>query len=405
MTHRRAGPLFGTLLLGLALSLPAAADKQATQSQLQELKTEMGKLQQMLKEFRDERSRVQRDLRKSEVEIGDSERRIREIEQQLQQQQQELEQLRTQREALRQSRVAQQLQIARQVRGAYQLGREDRLKTLLNQEDPAQVSRALVYYDYFNRARTEQIDAYVDLIAELDGLEPTIAAKAETLRDTKTELDAKQQKLLSAREERQRALAKLAGTIKSKDGELKQLAQDRGALEAVLRKLEQAARIAAPPKQPTPTAAGRDVGKLVKGGNPADQGRPFRELRGQLPWPVTGRPDNRFGGQRGDTALKWQGINITASEGTTVQAIHGGTVVFADWLRGSGLLIILDHGGGYMSLYAHNQSLLRKVGEKVKGGDAIATVGNSGGQEQAALYFEIRQRGEPTDPAQWCRRA
>ncbi len=404
MIRRRPTQLVGALLLSASLVLPAiAADQQTTQSQLQELKSEMSKLQKMLEGFKSERSRLERDLRQSEVEIGESERRIREIEQQLQQQQQELEQLRQRRETLHQSRAAQQEQIARQVRGAYQLGREDRLKTLLNQEDPAQLSRALVYYDYFNRARSEQIEAYIDLIAELDTLEPAIAARTDSLRGTRATLDSRRQQLLSAREERQRALARLASTIKSKDDELKQLAQDRSALEAVLRKLEQAAKITAPPSAPTTT--GRDTGPLVRSGTPADQGRPFRELRGQLPWPVTGRPSNRFGTARSNSDLKWQGINIVAPEGTTVQAIHGGTVVFADWLRGSGLLIIIDHGGGFMSLYAHNQSLLRKVGDKVKGGDAIATVGNSGGQEQAALYFEIRQRGVPADPAQWCRRA
>src|SRR5690606_28607021 len=133
--------------------------------------------------------------------------------------------------------------------------------------------------------------------------------------------------------------------------------------------------------------------------------RSFREARGQLPWPVAGKPVNRFGSPRGNSSLRWQGINIVASEGTTVRAVHGGRVIFADWLRGSGLLLIVDHGGGFMSLYAHNQTLLRNVGDTVRAGEPIATVGSSGGQPQAALYFEIRREGVPTDPAQWCRRS
>lgn len=393
--------LLQALLLALLCGTAVAADQQETQSQLRQLKAEMGKLQELLKDFQDERSRLRRDLRQSEVEMGKAERRVREIEQQLEVQEDELQQLREERDTLRESRRQQQGQIERQVRAAYALGREDKVKTLLNQEDPARVSRVLTYYDYFNRARAEQIEGYIDLIAELDRVEPAIEAKTENLRSTRDDLDRQRRQLSSARQEREQALAKLAGTIESKDAELKQLAQDRGALEALLRKLEQQSKIATP----KPVVPGRDAGTVVHSGKPAAAGKPFRDLRGQLPWPVTGRPGNRFGSRRGDSDLKWQGINIAADEGTTVHAVHSGSVVFADWLRGSGLLLIIDHGAGYLSLYAHNQSLLRNVGERVEGGDPIATVGNSGGQQQAALYFEIRQRGAPLDPAQWCRRS
>lgn len=411
MTGRLRALLLATPMVIAAMGVAAlvapltasGADKQETQTQLQQLKSEMGKLQKMLEQFRNDRSKLEKNLRESEVEIGKTEKRIHDIQQQLQQQEKELQELRQRRDALQQSRTDQQQQIARQVRGAYELGREDKLKTLLNQEDPARVSRALVYYDYFNRARAAQIDAYVDLISELDAIEPSIEEKATSLRTSRDALDQAQQKLLSAREERQAALAKLAGTIKNKDSELKQLAQNRSSLEQVLRKLEASSRAAASP--PKPAAPGRATGPVVHSGAPVAGNQPFASLRGKLPWPVTGRPANRFGAQRGSSDLKWHGINIAADEGTTVHAIHGGKVVFADWLRGSGLLIIIDHGAGYLSLYAHNQSLLRSVGERVAGGDAIATVGNSGGQDQAALYFEIRQRGVPADPAQWCRRA
>ena len=131
---------------------------------------------------------------------------------------------------------------------------------------------------------------------------------------------------------------------------------------------------------------------------------PFAKAKGKLPWPVDGRLVARYGTPRGgDARTKWDGVLIGASVGTQVRAVHGGRVVFADWLRGAGLLVILDHGNGYLSLYGHNQSLLRDAGDIVKAGDAIATVGTSGGQETAALYFAIRQQGRPSDPAQWCR--
>jgi septal ring factor EnvC (AmiA/AmiB activator) len=129
----------------------------------------------------------------------------------------------------------------------------------------------------------------------------------------------------------------------------------------------------------------------------------FEAFRGQLPWPVAGRASNRFGARRGQGTLRWQGLVIPAEEGSTVNAIHHGRVVFADWFRGSGLLLIIDHGDGFMSLYAHNEALLREVGEWVSAGAAVATVGNSGGRAEPGLYFEIRKDGKPTDPVAWLR--
>ncbi|HEY7775443.1 MAG TPA: peptidoglycan DD-metalloendopeptidase family protein, partial [Kineobactrum sp.] len=134
-----------------------------------------------------------------------------------------------------------------------------------------------------------------------------------------------------------------------------------------------------------------------------DDYKPFASTRGSLAWPVSGRRGNSFGASRGAGGMRWHGINLRAEEGTPVKAVHHGRVVFADWLRGSGLLLILDHGDGYMSLYAHNQSLLREVGEWVGPGTTIATVGNTGGSNRAGLYFEIRKDGKPVDPVVWCR--
>ncbi|THG71716.1 peptidase M23, partial [Pseudomonas sp. A-1] len=130
---------------------------------------------------------------------------------------------------------------------------------------------------------------------------------------------------------------------------------------------------------------------------------PFAQARGRLPWPVDGQLLARFGAPRGDARLKWDGVLIGAAAGTRVRAIHDGRVVFADWLRGAGLLVIVDHGGGYLSLYGHNQTLLKAAGDLVKAGEAIATVGTSGGQDTPALYFAIRQQGQPSDPLRWCR--
>lgn len=383
-----------------SIAAGAADDNRSqTQGQLDKLKAEIGKLQNTLQQFKDERSRLQGDLRKSEVDISGSQKKILQIQQQLEQQQQELQKLQDQRKQLQQAKAEQQERIARQVRAAYEIGEQNKLKALLNQEEPDKISRAMVYYDYFNRARTEQIEAYIDVISQLDSMQPQIEAKAESLRAAKADLDQQHKQLLGAKQERERTFAKLNATIQNKDEQLKQMARDRGALEQVLRKIEREAEALAARERSNKSSGGKTLSST-----PIISGKPFRELRGQLPWPVAGRADNRFGGQRGSSEMRWQGVNISAREGETVHAIHNGRVVFADWLRGSGLLIIIDHGDGYLSLYAHNQTLLRNVGDAVKGGDAIATVGNSGGQEQAGLYFEIRHKGVPTDPANWCRR-
>lgn len=397
LSHRLASvlrTLCAALIMAASLTA-AAADTNDSHKQLDQLKSEMKKLQQMLQQFKDERSKLRGDLQKSETDISATQKKIQQIEQQLRQQQQELQKLQQQRQSLQQSKSEQQQQIAQQVRAAYELGRQDKMKALLNQEDPAKIGRAMAYYDYFNRARAEQIDAYIELIGKLDLLQPQIEQKAEDLNAAKTELDAQRKELVTARTERARALAQINSTIQDKSEELRQRSRDRQALEQVLRKIERDAR-----ERETKQRNAIARSQL----EPILSGQPFRELRGNLPWPASGKVVNQFGAQREGSDMRWQGINIAAREGESVRAIHNGRVVFADWLRGSGLLIIVDHGDNYLSLYAHNQTLLKTVGDAVKAGDSIATVGNSGGEQHAGLYFEIRHKGVPTDPANWCRR-
>jgi murein hydrolase activator len=390
---RSSGWVFCSVLAAMPV---LAADNDGTRQQLDAIKNEIGKLKEVLQEFKGQRVELQQSLHKSESEISETQKKIQRIQQQLQQQEQELQKLQQQRQDLQRAKTEQQSQIGRQVRAAYEMGQQNRLKALLNQEDPETISRTMVYYDYFNRARSEQISAYIDLISKLDTMQPEIEQKTESLRVAKLELDKERQQLMSARADRTRTLASINNTIQSKDEQLKQRARDRDALEQVLRKIERAAR-AREVKERESLASSQL--------QPVYSGRPFRELRGQLPWPVAGKPENQFGGLRDGTEMRWQGISINAREGDNVQAIHNGKVVFADWLRGSGLLIIIDHGDGYLSLYAHNQTLLKAAGDAVKAGDAIATVGNTGGENHAGLYFEIRHKGVPADPSDWCRRA
>lgn len=371
------------LLCGCVLAAHAEPDEAAARAQLKQLQKEMAELHKVLEQFKGERDRVQDALRSSEVDIGELQKRIRELRQQLDSQQQSLRELEQRQTRLTEQRRAQQKIIGEQVRAAYQLGREKKLKVLLNQEQPERVSRALTYYDYFNRARSDQIAQYLDVIAELDTLKPAIETRVNGLARARDELGKRRDQLVASQQNRQRSLALLEKTISSKDQQLKRFQRERAELEKLLAAVEQA---------------------IADIQLPASYQQPFTSLKGKLPWPVKGQLKNRFGSQR-EGRMRWQGINIAATAGSEVRAVHHGRVVFADWFKGMGMLIIVDHGEGYISLYAHNQSLLRDTGDWVSAGETIATVGNSGGQSQAALYFEIRRNGEPTNPQVWMARA
>ena len=261
----------------------------------------------------------------------------------------------------------------------------------------------------------EQLAAFNETLRQLANVELDIANQQRQLLEQKSTLDSRREQLASVRKERQLALAKLNKEFSARDQKLKARQQEQANLARVLKTIEEtlarqareaeAARqqaLLAEREQPRSSTNPAPTGPLVSSG--ASFGGPFAKARGKLPWPVDGRLVARYGTPRGgDARTKWDGVLIGASAGSQVHAVHGGRVVFADWLRGAGLLVILDHGNGYLSLYGHNQSLLKDAGDVVKAGEAIATVGNSGGQDTPALYFAIRQQGRPIDPAQWCR--
>ena len=365
--------LFSTVLMPMPAQAQADDEAQKRQ-QLKQLNAEMRQLNKLLNRFKGQRSELQTALQKSEVDIGAIQNKVRKIQRQLAHEQRELKDLQQQRSGLQAAKRGQQKFIEQQILAAYQVGQQKKIKVLLNQEKPDKISRALAYYDYFNLARTEQIEAYVTLISELNNIEPKIIEKTNTLADAKDQLTRQHKKLLTSKQQREQNLAKINSAIKNQDQRLRKMNKDRSELERLLEAVEQ-------------TLANIKL--------PSDY-RPFHSVKGKLPWPVDGKPSNRFGSRRSGT-LRWQGLSISA--------IHHGRVVFADWLRGSGLLVIVDHGNGYMSLYAHNQSLLKETGEWVSAGETIATVGDSGGQASAGLYFEIRHNGKPTDPRRWCKRA
>lgn len=419
-----------TCLLG-----PAFADERAqTQQQIDATRKDIAELQKTLGTLQAERSGVQKELRTTETEMGKLEKQVEALQKELKKTEGELERLDGEKAKLQAARVEQQRLIAIQARAAYQSGRQEYLKLLLNQQNPEKFARTLTYYDYLSQARLEQLKRFNQTLQKLAGVEKDINLQQAQLLVQQGNLDSQREDLDKVRKERQVALAKLNDQYKQGDQKLQARQQDQEDLAKVLKTIEEtlarqareaeearqkallaaqeaeqrrqreaAAAAAREAPTPAPQAPRAPTGPMVSSSGESFGGA-FASARGKLPWPVDGRMLARFGETRGDDVrTKWDGVMISASAGSQVHAVHGGRVVFADWLRGAGLLVILDHGNGYLSLYGHNQTLLKSAGDVVKAGDAIATVGTSGGQSTPALYFAIRQQGKPTDPSQWCR--
>ena len=431
----------------ICLLTPAFADDERaqTQKQMDAARQDVIELQKALGKLQEEKAGVQKDLRGTETEMGKLEKQVEVLQKELKKTEAELQRLNQEKSKLQTARVEQQRLIAIQARAAYQSGRQEYLKLLLNQQHPEKFARTLTYYDYISQARLGQLRAFNETLRQLAGVEKDIDLQQAQLLVQKSSLESQHEELDTVRQERQKALAKLNQDFKARDQKLQARQQDQAELAKVLKTIEEtlarqareaeearqkaliAAREAEEKRQreaqvqaqaqaenssknsnrtDTPEPPRRPVkspGAVVSSAG-VSYGGPFAEARGKLPWPVDGRLLARYGEARGDDARStWDGVMISAAAGSQVRAVHGGRVVFADWLRGSGLLVILDHGNGYLSLYGHNQSLLKSAGDVVKAGEAISTVGNSGGQEATALYFAIRQQGRPSDPAQWCR--
>jgi len=382
-------PALPGLLAGLCLALFLAAgpvlvaDERAEATRrLEQVQQEMSTMRQRMEAARGEQGRVEAALREAEREIGRQDKELRRLDQELAGAGERLAALEAE-QARERERLATQLELlARQLRGAYLAGRQDRLRLLLNQEDPAVVGRLLVYYQRYNQARGQRIETAREDLDRLARLGEQVSAARAQLGAERERQQAARERLEQGRAERQRLLARLETEITEAGSSLRRLEEDEKELEALLRSLDDALR-------DIPTYSALD--------------EPFAGRRGKLPWPARGSLGARFGADRsGQAELKWRGVVIDAEAGDPVQAIHHGRVVFADWLRGYGLLTILDHGGGYMSLYGHTQSLYRAPGDWVQAGELIARVGDGPLPDKTGLYFEIRHQGKPLNPDRWC---
>mgnify|MGYP001246837690 CR=1 FL=1 len=446
---------FLVLLAGSFSGLLRADETTATRQQIEAAREDIAGLQQLLQQIRQEKNTLQSRLRTTESQIGDLEKQIDQLQQGIRNNESELRQLNQKKNRLEGALSSQQALVAGEARALYQNGQREYLKLLLNQQNPETFSRTLTYYDYLGKARFARIAAFTGTLHELDAVRQQTGQRQQQLQARQKTLENSRQALVRVRQERQQALASLEHSESGQKARLQARQSEQAQLERVLKTIEETlarqareaeqarqkalaearrreqqareererlarleqerarvARASSPPppvapvvgiSRPAPPPPGPARPAVVQ--RPAEPGSgPFFQARGYLAWPVSGPLLARYGSPRGeDVRSTWDGVLIGAAAGAQVRAIHGGRVVFADWLRGAGLLLIVDHGNGYLSLYGHNQSLLRAPGDIVRAGEPIATVGNSGGQEQAALYFAIRHNGRPSDPAQWCR--
>ena len=352
-------------------------DISSRRAELSTLQSTLQTLEQQLIEERHQRQELQDTFRQTEIAIGELAAAHHQLTQQQKQLQKELTALQKQQKTVEKRLQKQRTLIEQQLRASHKWQDHNPLQ-LFFQQSPEEINRQLYYLERINQARQQQIHDYRTTLAQQRAAASEIAAQKKNIAANQQQLAQQQQQLAQLQQQRQRQLQRLTETIASHQQQVEKLWDDSEALQKLLQRMQRAQRKAAKPQS-------------------------FATAKGHLPWPLDGQQRFSFGQPRPGSEIPWQGVTLAAELGQPVRAIHAGHVVFADWFQGQGLLIIVDHGEGYMSLYGHNQSLLRSVGSQISRGETIATAGNSGGRQEAALYFEIRHNGAPSDPEKWCK--
>ena len=468
---------FIVVALMLGFNLPAFAQKNVTQTgkELNKVQSNIKQLNQNIHQIRGKRDSLSKQLRKIEKQYGKTAGSLYELKLKIKQKQQRLKDIQQEMQQRQADAKLQSHELSGQIKAAYIMGKKEKLKLLLNQQDPALASRMLVYYQYLNQARLKELATIKANLEHLEQLktekkqEQGLLKRALKLRETE-KVD-----LAKTKKQRKRLLSKLNRDFKSKSKQLNSLETDEKQLQQVIVRLEKqalerekeeqeqqrlaeqkyqqalaqqkraekkhqenlalakrkvtelkrheakvkskqsqkkdgflaeepqfkVARINKKPKKKPLVIASKSKPKKYKPFS-STSGLSFYKQKGRLPWPIAGKLVKKFGSRRSDT--RWDGVLIAAKEGADIRAVTAGKVVFADWLRGYGLLVIIDHGKGYMTLYAFNQSLYKKKGDRVKAGTVIAAVGKSGGRTKSGLYFGVRKRGKAVNPVKWCRK-
>ena len=367
------------LIAYCGLSTNAVGNDQAkTSAALKVIVDELNQLDRWLSSAEQKQASLQKELAGHDQRVAQVSRDLSSTDKELQAGERAIASLEKERLALEQQKAAQASRISNHINAAFRLQRQDVVRAMLNDEAPADVDRMLRYHRYFSDARMASIRAFENTLTELDDNERQLADKRISLEQHRETLLGKQTDLESRREERAGLIARLADEMADRSARHKQLSTDRQRLERLLAELARRTR------EQTSTD--------------------FRGRRGALPLPVTGSPVYRYGAPRADGRLRWEGMVYRATKGAPVYAVHRGTVVFANWLRGFGMLAIVDHGNGFLTLYGYVDGLNKNEGDVVESGEVIASAGQSGGQTFDGVYFEIRHKGIAIDPRPWLRK-
>ena len=372
------------MALVLLLIAPATAQSADTAKQhaneLKQLRARIQQLKEELNQTKGLRDAERKELQRLDGRIGTLVDAVGELDQELRAQALALQKLNGRQRGVQRNLKRQRQGLVRHVRAAYALGQQEYMKLLLNQDDPSAVGRVMAYYGYLARARSRQIEATRISLKELTQLEQQIAERTGELRELRAAQAERKQALLEVHKERTRVLAALDRQLHGQTQEISRLRGDERRLQRLLDELQ--TNLAGIP------------------GDPAFERR-FGDTKGRLPFPTRGKILVHYGEPKRGGQLRWKGVLVGGEPGQDVISVARGRVAFADWLRGFGLLLILEHGDGYMTLYGHNQGLYAQVGDWVEGGQAIASLGSTGDVPQPGVYFEIRRQGRPRDPLGW----
>ena len=377
MAQRAAG--LALLLTLLLAPLAQGADEAAKRERLEELREQISAVNEWLERAeRDEDEHLRR-LRESEQEISRLNERLSELRNRIGELDRELDSLRAQATELEARRDRGREGLRELVREAWMQGDHPTLKLLLTESDPQEIARVMTWHEYMSRDAIDRLEAFARTLDEIEENRASTEQAQQELESTREQVQARRDERNEQQEEREQVLASLRERMSDRESELAELQADRERLTELIKEMEEAlADIEAP-----------------------DDVTPFDSLRAQLPWPARGNVTEDFGESVGNSDMRSNGIRIALEPDDAVEAVHYGRVIFANWLRGFGLMIIIDHGDGFMTLYGNNSSLTKGEGDWVRGGETIARAGDTGGRERTGLYFEIRHDGQPQNPNEW----